>query len=139
MEITIDAQNRIVGRIATYISKQALLGHKVNVLNCEKAVIMGNKDQIMKKYTDLRKKGQPTSGPFIIRMPDRLVKRIIRGMLPYKQPRGRKALENIKCYLGVPTELKNAKIEKMESADITKRQTRKYVTIHQICKQMGGK
>ena len=33
------------------------------------------------------------------------VKRTIRGMLPYKQERGRKALERVKCYIGAPEEL----------------------------------
>ena len=90
---TIDATGLILGRLATRIAKMALLGESVNIVNCEKAVISGNKYNLYKEYQDLRDKGGPFHGPFVHRMPDKFVKRIIRSMLPYKNERGKKALK----------------------------------------------
>ena len=38
-------------------------------------------------------------------MPERIVKRAVRGMLPHKQARGREALKRVMCYNVVPSEL----------------------------------
>ncbi len=35
----IDANNMILGRLASFAAKKALLGEKIDVINCEKAVI----------------------------------------------------------------------------------------------------
>ena len=46
----IDASDMILGRLATYVAKKALLGEKVDIVNCEKAVITGNKKSVFEKY-----------------------------------------------------------------------------------------
>jgi len=135
----IDAENMIIGRIATVIAKKALLGEEVNVVNCEKAVMSGNKDFILNKVKAKRERGRSTKGPFIHRRPDMFVRRAIRGMLPYKQSKGKVAFERVMCYLGVPDEFKDQKITKIEKADVTKLPTTKYVTVERICKFMGAK
>ena len=82
-EIVVDASGCVVGRLASFVAKQALLGKNVVVINCEKAVISGKKENILKKY--LRRitlgKGR-LKGPYWPRDSDKLLRRIIRGMLP---------------------------------------------------------
>jgi large subunit ribosomal protein L13 len=130
----IDVTNSIVGRFATVVAKRALQGEKIDLVNCEKAVMTGDKVMVYRKYKELDKKGTPLKGPFLPKMPDRFVRRRIRGMLPYKQEKGKNAFKNIMCYIEIPENLKNEKIEKIESASITKSKTFKYVTIQELCK-----
>lgn len=135
----IDANNLILGRMATFVAKQALLGEKINIINCEKAIMTGNKKQILAKYKEKLKMGKPQKGPFIPRRADRFVKRTIRGMLPYKQEKGIKAFKRVKCYINVPEEFKDKKAETIEKANIAKVPNLKYIIVEDICKLIGGK
>src|SRR3989344_5768080 len=97
----IDATDLVVGRLATVAAKKALLGEKVEIVNCEKAVISGDPVHILEDWK--WKRGIGTyRGPYYGRLSDRIVRRMIRGMLPYKQPRGKAAFERIMCFRGVP-------------------------------------
>lgn len=135
----IDAENMILGRIASFAAKKALLGEKVDIVNCEKAVITGNRKQILARQKQKRDMGRPTKGPFISRLPDRFVRRSVRGMLPYKQEKGKSAFKRVMCYIGIPDEFKDKKTAKPEGADISKLSNMKYVTINDICKYLGAK
>ncbi len=109
----IDAENAIAGRLASYASKQLLLGKEIVIVNSEKAIIMGNERDIISKYLALRRKGgSAMKGPFFPSSPERILKRIVRGMLPQKKGRGMEALKRIKCYIGIPEEFKNTKMIK---------------------------
>ena len=139
MEYNIDATNAIAGRLGTKVAKEALLGKKVNVLNSEKAIISGDPKVVIGRYQYTRvEKGQPHKGPYIPRMPDRFLKRLIRGMLPHKKGRGSDAFKRIKCHIGVPEEFKGKDIMKFQDG-LSKLPTLKYVTVQQICKTLGGK
>ena len=135
----IDANNLILGRLGTYAAKNALLGEKVDIVNCENSVITGDRKQIFKVYDERLKRGTQAKGPFTRRMPDRFVKRAIRGMLPYKKGRGRIAFENIKCHIGVPENLKGQKIDTLKEANVDKVPNLKYIKIKEICKHIGAK
>ncbi len=138
-EINIDATNAIVGRLASYVAKQALLGSSVNIFNCEKAIITGRPDAVREKYYHrIFQTGQPNKGPFIIRMSDRFVRRIIRGMLEHKQGRGKAAFDRIMCYIGVPEDFKSKKLVKV-AKDASVLPKLKYQTIGELCISLGGK
>ncbi len=132
----VDATNNIVGRLSSTVAKRALLGEKIDLINCEKAVLTGKKEVVFTKYKERKDRGNPLKGPFLSMMPDRFVRRIVRGMLPYKQEKGKKAFKNIMCYIGVPEKLKSEKIEKVKEANITKSKSINYVTIERVCKQL---
>lgn len=134
----IDAENMVLGRLAQHVAKQALLGHKVAVVNTEKAVITGNKRTILEKYKHRRERGAPRTGPFFPRLPERIFKRTVRGMLPYKKPRGREAFKNIMCYHGIPNDLQDKKIEKIDEFDI-KHKNVSYTNVLTISKELGAK
>jgi len=129
----------ILGRLGTYVAKNALLGEKVDIVNCESCVITGNRDKVFEDYDRFLKMGTPSKGPFVRRMPDRFVKRAIRGMLPYKKERGRKAFKNIKCYRGVPDSLKDQKFDTLKEANVGKLPNLKYVSVKDICVHIGAK
>ena len=135
----INAENLIIGRIATFASKQALLGEKVEIVNSEKAVVSGTKLAVVKRYKKYFDRGTPSKGPFIPKSPERLLKRIIRGMLPYKQPKGKLAFNRIKCYVGVPENFKDQKVETFEYLNKNKLPNTNFVTIKEISVHLGGK
>ena len=135
----IDANNLILGRLGTYVAKKALLGEDIDIVNCENSVITGDRKKIFEKYDNFLKRGIPAKGPFIRRMPERFVKRAIRGMLPYKKERGRSAFKNIKCHLGVPEDLKDNKLDTIKEANIDKVPNLKYIKVKDVCKHIGAK
>ena len=134
----INAKNQILGRIATFAAKQALLGQKVDIINCEQAIITGSKEGIQAKYKERRDRGDPHHGPYHSRLPDRIVRRTIRGMLPYKQERGKKAFARIMCYIGTPKEIEG-KAMQVPGADYSKLKTAQYTTIGKIAAYLGKK
>ena len=137
--IIIDAKDLIVGRFATFAAKQALLGNEIAVVNCEKAYITGTPTHVLSEFRRKRAQGTWATGPFYHRQPDRLVRRIIRGMLPHKQEKGKRAYHRIMCYIGVPADFKNQKLETLENARISNVPNLKYVSVAEISKHLGAK
>ncbi len=134
----IDATNSIVGRIATVAAKQALLGEQIIVVNCEKAYITGRSKYITDEFRRKRKQGTWATGPRYHRQPDRLVRRMIRGMLPYKQEKGKSAYQRIMCYIGVPEEFKTQSLTVIENAQISNVPNLKYISIKEISQILGA-
>ena len=130
----VDAEEAILGRLAAKIAKELLKGEDITIINSEKAIITGNPDAIIERFFLKREKGDPNKGPFYPRQPDKLLKRTIRGMLPYKKDRGGKALRRLKVFIGNPDNLKGEKISKTEE-DIKC----KYLTLKDLCKKLGAK
>lgn len=135
----IDATNLILGRLATFAAKKALLGEKVDIINCEKAVITGDPKTTYARFKQKRDMGIPLKGPYPSRMPDRIVRRTIRGMLPRKKAKGRYAFSRVMCYIGVPEKLKDKKTETIKEADVSKVPSLKYTTVGEISKLLGAK
>ena len=99
----------------------------------------GNRDEILARYKQKRDRGTHSTGPFIHRMPDAIVKRIVRGMLPYKQEKGKNAFKRIKCHISIPDEFKDQKMESFKDAHTSKLPTDKFIKIKDISKFMGAK
>lgn len=136
-DIFIDATNAIVGRIGAFAAKRALLGDTIKIFNCEKAVMSGRKEQVTERFYLRRNKiGQPMKGPFIPRMPDRFFRRTIRGMLPYKRTKGAEAYKRIMCYIGVPEQFKDRKMQQVAGADAVKLKSLKRITVEEVCKKL---
>lgn len=135
----IDAKNLILGRLATVVAKKSLLGEKIKVVNCENAIVIGKKESVLTKYKQKADRGVPAKGPFIPKTPDKFVRRVIRGMLPYKKQKGKLAFKNVKCYIGVPGEFKDKEYTAVKEAGIEKSKNLRYITVKEICKYLGGK
>ncbi len=136
-DIYLDATGIPAGRLASYTSKRALLGDAVKILNCEKAIITGDKRVTFQKYHKrIRDIGQPSKGPFLSRMPDRFLRRIVRGMLDYKKQRGKTAFKKVMCYIGVPKEFADKKLEKLpvKTSGLVK-----YIYLEELCRALGAR
>ncbi len=137
--LVIDAKDLILGRLASYAAKQALLGKKIVVVNSELAAVSGRKYTILERYKHLvETMGQPFEGPFILRRPDMFVRRTIRGMLPHKNDRGMVAYRHVMCYIGVPNEFAASPKVTVEGANVSKLPNLYYMTIAELCNEIGG-
>jgi len=132
-EIIIDATNATLGRLASYAAKQALQGKKVIILNSERAIITGRKKFTVEDYQAKKQRGGSSQkGPFFPKLPEKIVKRTIRGMLPdYRRGKGKETFKRILCYKGVPEQYKEVKMIK---AGKEKHAT--YMNIEQISKKI---
>ena len=116
-KIFLDAENQVMGRLASYAAKQALLGKEVAVVNSEKAIISGNKKNVIQVLKDKRRINsmKPEKGPFYSKDSEKIMKRCLRGMLPnWRNGRGKEAFKRIRCYKGVPTEFEKEKLTKLK-------------------------
>src|SRR3990167_2421450 len=96
-----NGENMVLGRLAARVAKDALLGEEVKVVNCEKIIISGAKAVTFARAKQKRGRGgHPVRSQTHSRLPDRWVRRTVRGMLPWKQARGKEAFKRIMCYKG---------------------------------------
>lgn len=135
--IVIDAENLIMGRLASHVAKMLLSGDEVAIVNAEKVVISGSKKRILKDYYQKRSVGGPRKGPHYPRMPDRILKRTVRGMIPYKKTTGKEALKRLKVYIGVPSEFEGTTINTITKASAQGKV--KFILLGDVSKQLGAK
>ena len=135
MVAIIDANGATLGRLSTTTAKRLLKGEEIAVINSEKAIISGKKHMIKDRYKKKREVGTYRKGPFFPRMPDRIVKRTIRGMIPYQTPTGRAAYKRLKCYMGTPKEFEGKKFETIKDAE---KQPIDFITIEELSKFLGA-
>jgi len=131
----INAENKILGRLASNIARKAKDGEEVVVVNADKAVISGNEEEIKADYKQKYDRGTRHDGPYYPKAPDRILKRTVRGMLPYKSSEGKEAFERVKTYLGVPEEFEDVKEVDVKEGDGLKQ--RNYVKLSEVSKFMG--
>ena len=135
-----NGENMLLGRLATRVAKDALLGEEVRVVNCDKIVISGKKVNTVARGKQQRdRKGYPLKSAKHTRLPERVVRRSIRGMLPWKQGRGKEAFKRVMCFRGIPEELANEKLIVVEDASRSKLPTLQHTTVGEMCKALGGK
>ncbi|UCE36211.1 MAG: 50S ribosomal protein L13 [Thermoplasmata archaeon] len=135
--VVINAENLILGRLASHAAKLLLSGDDVTIVNAERAIVSGSKKSIIKEYYQKRNVGTPRKGPYYPRLPDRILKRTIRGMMPYKKPSGKIAYKRLKVYIGVPKEFKNTQLSTVPEASATGKV--KYMELGDVSKQLGAK
>ena len=136
MTTIIDASGAILGRLSTNTAKRLLKGEEISVVNSEKAIISGKKFAIKKRYKQKKEIGTYRKGPFFPRTPDQIVKRTIRGMIPYQTPHGRTAFKRLKCYMGIPKEFEGKKFETIKEAE---KQPVDFITIEELSRFLGAK
>lgn len=137
--VVVDAENMILGRLASIIAKRLLQGEKIFVVNVEKSVVSGNLQSVIeenKKLLNLRTLRNPSRGPKIHRSPSMIFKNAVKGMLPKNNNRGREAIKNLKVFIGFPEKYKNYNVIKFENIN-AKNLSGKYVYLIDISKQLG--
>lgn len=138
MVVYIDATDLVLGRLSSVVAKKLLDGEEVVIINAEKAVIMGKKERIFREYREKREIGSSRKGPFFPRMPDRIIKRTVRGMLPKNNAKGRMALKRLKVYIGVPSGIEVKKTEKIDARAEGIAGTT-YITVGELSEHMGAR
>jgi large subunit ribosomal protein L13 len=136
-DLVVDARDCILGRVASQVAEHALDGRRVAVVNAERAVITGGEEDVMSVF---RKRAEVGSdrGPYYPKRPDRIFKRSIRGMLPYKKPRGREAFENVRCYVGDPYEDDAVEAEVLEGTSLDRLSNIKFLTLGEVSEGLGA-
>lgn len=116
-KVIIDGTGAVFGRLCSFAAKKALEGNEIIIVNCEKVIMTGNKMEIVKRYKELRAKGgHSLKGPKYSNIPYMMMKRGIRGMLPdHRKGIGKEAFRRVMCYDGVPEELKEEKMLKIDA------------------------
>ena len=134
----IDAKGLVLGRMASIIAKSLLKGERIIVVNAEDAIISGKRLSIIKSYQEFLQVGHFRKGPIHRRKPDAIVKRVVRGMLPRKKPRGIAALKRLRVFIGVPQELIDVDKETISEADASHFR-RPYIRISELARNIGWK
>ena len=137
----VDGEGSILGRLASTVSKALLNGEEVVVLNAEKIIITGNKDWAYARYkqrVDRKSISNPRDlGPKYPHRPDDIFRITVRGMLPIKKTKGRVAYKNLKAFVGVPNEYKDAEITAVPQAEIEN--VKKSIELGEISRLLGAK
>ena len=131
----IDAKNAVLGRMASGVAKKLLAGEKISIINAEQAIMTGNPNKMRNYYLERKAKGSPHHGPFTPKRPDLIVRRVIRGMLPYKKPKGRDAMKRLKIFIGFPDYVEGKQIMTIEES--IKEIKTKYIKVGNLAKAMG--
>ena len=135
----VDADGAILGKISSHVAKNLLLGQEVVVVNAEKAVITGNKKSIFTHYKEDYDRGHRYSGPFFPREPYRILKRTIRGMLPWKRDKGKNAYKRLRVHLGVPDEFKDKDIQRVPGTLLSSGNAPSFVRLSDVSRFLGWK
>ena len=135
MATVIDADGLVVGRLSTHVAKRLLQGEEIAVVNAEKAIITGERYAILGEFQARRARGSERKGPYYPKMPDRILRRAIRGMLPQKHSRGRNALHRLEVYIGIPARLESAKPETIPDA---KKLPLRFMQLGELSKILGA-
>jgi large subunit ribosomal protein L13 len=132
----INAEGLIVGRMASQVAKKLLNGEKVIIVNAEKAVISGRKKSKVAEAKEFLEVGAPMRGPFHYRRPDRILRKTVRGMLPFKQPKGKTAFKKLRVFMSVPENLRNQPMVTFKVAQAAKLKG-PHLTLAELAKEVG--
>lgn len=135
----IDGNNLLLGRLGTWVAKQLLEGEQIYIINAENIAISGNPVHIVSETLKRRTRGEPFHGPFFPTRPDFIVRRAIKGMLPYTKERGVKAYRRMKVFMGTP-EIKSAPAPiTLPQASLSKLKVIKYIYLKDLSASIKSK
>ena len=142
-----NAEDKVLGRLASVVAKQLISATKagedtrVIIVNAEKAIVSGKRTSVMSDYRKKYELNHARKGPFFPRMPDQILKRTVRGMLPYqKNSSGRAALRALRVEIGTPTDLSGDLPDGCEWGDSSKIERplpERFVRLSDISKELG--
>jgi len=132
----INADGLILGRMASIIARRLLNGEEIIIVNAEKAVLSGKRKSKIIEAKEFLEVGYPERGPFHYKRPDRILRKTVRGMLPYKQPKGKQAYKRLKVFIETPEEFKDQIMETLTNAQ-AKKLTCPYFTLGEFAREIG--
>ncbi|MDG1535898.1 MAG: 50S ribosomal protein L13 [Candidatus Thalassarchaeaceae archaeon] len=146
--LVFDAKDKVLGRLASHVASELLTARKaggqkrVIIVNAERAIVTGAKTAVFAKYDHKYKLNHPRKGPFFPRMPDMILKRTVRGMLPYqKNSSGRNAVRDLRVMIGTPANLAGDDLPEGhawgDSSTFEKDLPQKFVRLGEISTHLG--
>ncbi|MEM2760043.1 MAG: 50S ribosomal protein L13 [Nitrososphaerales archaeon] len=138
-QIIVDATDHIAGRLCSYVAKALLKGDSVVIVNAEKAMFSGDRHSTIRQWHEYLEIGSivhPEHGPYHARRPDRIITRMIRGMVPHDKPKGDNAMKRLRVYIGVPRNYEGCKMKEFDDAKIRK-PAAYYLSVKELAKSIG--
>jgi len=137
--VLINAQGLIVGRLSSIVAKKLLEGEEVTIINADKAILSGSKASTFAEYKTTVDRGTKEKGPYFPKRPDAIIKRTIRGMLPYKAQRGKDAMARLQIFIGTPSDIQGDKAVTLEKASVDRLSSYRYMELGELSKLLGAK
>jgi large subunit ribosomal protein L13 len=134
--VLVNADGLILGRMASKVAKHLLNGEEVTILNAEKAILSGKRKSKVAEAKEFLEVGAPERGPFHYRRPDKIVRKTVRGMVPFKQPRGKNAFKKLKVFMGIPKEFKDLQLVTLDEAKAAKLKG-PHMTLAELAREIG--
>jgi large subunit ribosomal protein L13 len=136
----INAEGLVAGRLASNIAKKIIEGEQITIINAEKAILVGSYSAIipkMRQRVDATVKSNPHYGPKYDRIPSKMLRRMIKGMLPNKKKTAERLLKQLTIYNSVPKQINIEKTETIEKTKCNEKQD--FMSLEKIAKELGGK
>ncbi len=132
MTTIVNAENKVLGRLATDIARKVKEGEEVKVVNSEKAVISGDEKQVKENYKQKYERGSRDFGPYYPKRPDKILKRTVRNMLP-----NGKDESMVKTYLSIPIDIDESDVEEPDVKEGDDLKMRNYVKLGEVSEYVG--
>lgn len=134
----IDATGLVLGRLSSWIAQRIMMGEDVIVVNAQDMIVSGKRKYLIKSH--LQKRGRathtnPKRGPFYPRMPDRILRRTVRGMLPWKTSSGKSAFRRLSAFIEIPDNLSEKEFQSVPEAKRTL--SNSYMTVGELARSIG--
>jgi large subunit ribosomal protein L13 len=134
-----DATDQIAGRLSSKVAKLLISGRRVVVVNAERSLISGSRSSVVKQWQErleIASHVNPIYGPIHPRRPDRILRRMIRGMVPRKKAKGALAMKRLRVYVGLPSGVDVTKLTRFKDTTAS-RPVPVYVTMKELSKTLG--
>ena len=136
MVTVIDGRNSVLGRLSSVVAERIMDGEEIVIINADAVIITGQKEMVFSQFKAKVDRGQIRKGPYYPRRADLLLKRTIRGMIPFYKTSGREAYRRVHTFVGVPAQF--AEMEKERNEEAMKPITGKYTTLGAVAKYLGS-
>ncbi|MHA2251353.1 MAG: 50S ribosomal protein L13 [Candidatus Kariarchaeaceae archaeon] len=137
-EIYIDGTGLVLGRLSSWLAKKLLAGNKITVVNAQDLIVSGRKKFLIDSHLQKRARAthtNPNRGPFYPRYPDRILRRTVRGMLPWTTSSGKQAYRKLSAYIDIPDEI--ADNEFISIPEAKRSLSNRYMTVGELSKSIG--
>ncbi len=130
----INADNHVLGRLASKVAGSLLSGESVTVVNAGKSVLIGNPKAAVATYKEKIARGDPYHGPFYPKHPDAIFKRVVRGMLPRGTSRGKEAFKRLRVFISIPEDVQGKEFNEVKGT--ANKGERKSITLANLAEKL---
>lgn len=134
----IDGTGLVLGRLSSWIAQRIMSGENIVVVNAQDMLVSGKRKYLINSYLQRRSRAthtNPKRGPFFPRMPDRILRRTVRGMLPWKTRSGKTAFRKLSAFIEVPENLSNQEFQSIP--DAKRKLSNSYMTVGELARLIG--